>query len=226
MFAEAVAYVLDRAGFEAVMAHDSRLALDHAKNFQPDLYILSSALLPVSASLLCCELRHAAGPECHPPILMLGTDPLEETRVAMLDCGVDDYMVKPFGMKEFMARVFALLRRANVPLEVLAGEEVRAGKFLLNAATRILKVDAGPDFTSILLTPKETQLLHILMNNPGSVISRETLIQRVWGQTNPTDGHFGTLDVHMRYLRRKVEGGSGPPQHIIVVRGSGFRFEV
>lgn len=223
MFAAAVAYVLEQAGYEAVAAHDSRLALDQARTFRPDLCILSAALPAVSQYQLCCDLRRDNTICFSSPILMLGNDSHEDTCAAMLECGVDDYLVKPFGMPEFMARVFNLLRRSKAPVEGMPLNELCVGRFTLDLRERSLTVTDAMGSRDLPITQTEARLLQLLLLNAGSIVTREVLMERIWGAEEQTNSR-NVLDNFILSLRRKIEANTNDPQHILSVRGLGFRF--
>lgn len=224
MFAEAVAYVLEDEGFETFTAHDSRETLEKAREIKPHLCVLSAALLPVSGLPLCCDLRQSGRIGLDAPLLLLATDTHEETRVAMLECGVDDYLVKPFGMREFMARVRGLLRRAPLPAGAQLGGEIVVGDFSLNLNERLLTIDSEAGKKTFCLPRKEFQLLQLLMSQAGHTLSHQTIIQHVWGSRQATQGQLQSLYVHMRFLRCKVEENPNDPKHLVGLRNVGFRF--
>ena len=224
MFAAAVAYVLEQAGHEAVMAHDSRYALDKAQVVQPDLCILSTALPALSRAHLCCDLVHeeAVGP--NGSLFLLGTDAREEFCAAMLDCGADGYLVKPFGMREFMARVGVLLRRSHSarPIENSQTRELRVGQFVLNAAERTLSIGDFPTAREVQVTQLELQLLQLLMGSAGQLVLHQTLLQPAEGEPPRNAAALRQL---MVTLRRKIGDTGNTPRHIIALHGQGFRFD-
>ncbi len=221
MFAAAVAYVLEQAGHEAVIAHDSRFALDQARRVQPDLCILSAALPALARAHLCCDFVHEEAVSSS-SLFLLGTDPREEFCAAMLDCGADDYLVKPFGMHEFMARVWVLLRRSHRPRESADTKEIRVGHFFLNALERTLSIGDPLQARELQITQTETQLLRLLMGNAGQLVTHETLLQRVGSDPNRSLSSLRQLVVA---LRRKIGDSGKAPRHIISLHGQGFRFE-
>ena len=225
MFAETVSYVLEQAGFETLTARDSRSTLHFVKEFGPDLVILSATLPAISRFQLCYELRREETAGTRVPIFVLGTDDTEDLRVSILDCGADDYLAKPFGMKEFLARVYALLRQANVALGTSQTQPIQLGEFLLHPAKNLLEIQSGSDARQLPLRPKECALLRKLMSHSRDTVAREVLIEQVWGGREAPGRPFNTLDVHIKNLRRKVEPDPGNPKHILSVRGVGFRFD-
>jgi two-component system alkaline phosphatase synthesis response regulator PhoP len=226
MFSEAVSYILEQAGFEVLSTADSNLVLETARDWRPDLCILSAEVPSQSHFQLCCALRRVEIANFTLPLLMVGSDGTENTRVKLLDCGVDDYLVKPFGMKEFMARIYALLRRAKIPFEQMPDREgeLRVGRFHLSIIQQLLTIeDEDGKSRLIMLSRREATILHVLMSQAGFVVSREELRERVWGEGEiPPDSN--ALDVQWGTLRRKVEGKR--PKNLQTVYGKGFRFDL
>lgn len=222
MFAAAVAYILEQAGLEAVQAHDSRLALDQGRAMQPDLFILSAALPALSREHLCCDLIHEGVLGSNASLLLLGNDPGEEFCAAMLDCGADDYLVKPFGMQEFMARIGVLMRRFNKPIGNLQTKELRVGQFALSVGERRLLIGEGLKGRSVTVTTTEALLLQLLMEQAGQLVSHETIMERIWGDPK----HSGTfLRGFLMALRRKLGEDGRNPRHLVSLHGQGLRFD-
>ena len=210
---EPLAEALDREGFDAVVAGTVSEALQLAGPRAPDLVLLDIGLPDGSGLDVCRELRRTSDV----PVIMLTARGSEADRVAGLELGADDYVVKPFSAREVTARVRAVLRRRPVPGRRRA--EARAiGDVRLDRARHEATLDGEP----IELARKEYELLRVLMESAGSVISRQALIEEVWDMN--WFGSTKTLDVHMSGLRRKLGDDAQEPRYIHTVRGVGFRF--
>jgi two-component system OmpR family response regulator len=210
---QALSYSLGKEGYEVVVARDGAEALNLFRLKNPDLVILD-VMLPVMSGLEVCRILRK---ESKTPILMLTARTEEMDKVAGLDIGADDYMTKPFGMRELMARIRALIRRENS--KSVSGETFSFGDIVIDPArhtiTRSGKI--------LELTPKEFDLLSFLGQNKGLVFSREQLLERVWGYDFA--GSTRTVDVHIRWLREKIETDANTPRHLITVRGTGYKLE-
>jgi two-component system, OmpR family, response regulator RegX3 len=205
---------LAREGFESAVAHTAAEALEAAGRLEPDLVLLDVMLPDGSGFDVCRELRR----ESRVPIIMLTARGEETDRVAGLEVGADDYVVKPFSARELVARVRAVLRRVT-PSEPDAPEgPLAVGDVRLDPARREVTRDGEP----LELARKEFEILQLLMQNAGSVVPRERLIEEVWDLNwfGPTK----TLDVHVSGLRKKLGDSSEAPRYIHTVRGVGFRF--
>jgi DNA-binding response OmpR family regulator len=211
---ESLSYQLEREGYEVLTAVDGRAGLDMALAQTPDLIILDLMLPGMSGMDVCRAVRR----QIQVPILMLTAKAEEADKVAGLELGADDYVTKPFGMSELVARVRALLRRARPE----PGEDavLRGGDIELDLSRHEAKVHGEP----VHLAPKEFLLLATLMRRPGHVFSREALLTQVWGDAEWRDPH--TVDVHVRWLRQKIEPNPQRPQRIVTVRGFGYKFFV
>ena len=228
MFANAVAYILEQAGMEAVVTHDSRESLDRASLFDPDLCILSSAMPPISQFQLCHDFRHGNVLRPSASLLILATDTHEGTCEALLECGADDYLLKPFGMREFVARVQALLRRSRSGLpqtmpSLHAMEEIQAGRFHLRCKEQLLDMEDGDKRRVIVLTENETKLMQILMCHHNSTVPREAIMRHVWGVAGCTPN---ALASYVLQLRGKIEKDRATPEHLLSVYGVGLRLKV
>lgn len=226
---ETLEYNLTRQGYETLTAADGRDALNIARNQKPDLIILDLMLPGIDGFEVCRILRK----ELSVPILMLTARTEEVDRVVGLEMGADDYLTKPFSMRELLARVKALLRRVKLIREEIAAEqennETRAavhstaslvfGNLTIDQNRREVDVDGQP----IRLKPKEFDLLLFLARHRGIALSRDLILERVWGWTY--DGNSRTVDVHVRWLREKIEPDPGNAQRIVTVRGIGYRFD-
>ncbi len=209
---ESLSYQLRREGYDVLAATEGRAGLDLALKESPDLIILDLMLPGMSGMDVCRAVRR----QTQVPILMLTAKTEESDKVAGLELGADDYVTKRFSIKELVARVRALLRRA-VP--AAAEEQVlRGGEVELDLAGHEARV-AGQ---RVHLAPKEFSLLAALMRRPGHVRSREALLTEAWGAAEWRDPH--TVDVHVRWLRTKIEADPKRPQRILTVRGLGYKF--
>ena len=224
---DAVAYNLRKNGFVALPAHDADTALRLFKETPPDVVILD-VMLPSGSGFDVCRLIRKSGSRV--PILMLTARVAEADRVYGLELGADDYLVKPFGMRELMARVKALLRRGtlNAEAEANANAGSSAGYSVVTVSSIGLSLDpqkreAMLQNQPITLSRKEFDLLSLLAAHPGRVFDRQTLLDRVWGADAYVDDR--TVDVHIRWLREKIEPVPGKPQYLITVRGVGYKFQ-
>lgn len=230
---EAVGYSLRREGYEVPVAGSGTEALAAARAARPDLVVLD-VMLPGMDGLQVCRALRA---ESTVPILLLSAKGEEIDRVVGLELGADDYLSKPFAMRELLARVRAMLRRAEmagpyptdgVPVAPLvtvvhppsdaAPPVLIAHDLSIDPARRSATLRSRP----LTLKPKEFDLLHYLVRHPGIVLSRDALLRRVWGYDYPVDTR--TVDVHVRWLRQKIEEDPSRPRRIETVRGFGYRF--
>jgi len=205
---------LSREGFDTSVAGSASAALELAKQVRPDLVLLDVMLPDGSGFDVARELRR----DSRVPIIMLTARGEEADRVAGLELGADDYVVKPFSARELVARVRAVLRRVAETGERRAEGAIVIGDVRLDADRRSTTLQGG----ELELSRKEFDLLRLLMENSGSVVTRERLIDEVW-DTN-WFGSTKTLDVHVSGLRKKLGDDSNAPRYIHTVRGVGFRF--
>jgi two-component system phosphate regulon response regulator PhoB len=214
---KAVTLALENEGYRVLQVSDGRRVLDFLTGSSPNqdihLLILEAALPQINGFDLCQQLRRQG---YNLPILIISSKTSETDRVLGLEIGADDYLVKPFGMRELIARCRALLRqwsRAASDQPAI----LRYRNLMLDPVSRTVTLRDQP----IALSPKEFRLLELLMQYPKRVWVREQLIDRIWG----TDyiGDFKTVDVHIRWLREKIEQNPGKPEYIITVRGFGYR---
>ena len=216
--ARALAYSLRRDGYRVLTSGDGAEGLRLAREHRPDLIILDLMLPTMDGLDVCRAVRH----ESATPILILTAKAEEVDTIVGLELGADDYMTKPFSMRELAARVKALLRRVDLD-QSLPGDQpggvLSADGLELDSDTRQVKRDGNV----IALRPKEFELLAYLMRNPSIVLSRDRLLERVWGYDYAGDTR--TVDVHVRWLREKIEADPGRPKLLITVRGAGYRFE-
>lgn len=213
--AESVKYSLESEGFDVLVAPTGVGGLESARVNGPDLVILDLMLPEMSGLDVCRQIRAFSDV----PIIMLTAKDSEADKVSGLELGADDYMTKPFSMRELTARVRAHLRR-SARTGVLAGanEVLRGGPIELDIDAHLARVK-GED---VELRPKEFELLESLMRRKNRLAARHMLIDEVWGPS-----YFGdtkTLDVHIKRLRQKLEEDSSNPKHIVTVRGLGYKF--
>jgi two-component system phosphate regulon response regulator PhoB len=212
---------LEEEGYGVITASDGRAAVEYLKSFEPtsgdplfDLVILDLMLPQINGLDICRLLRYQGNPV---PILMLSAKGSETDRVLGLEVGADDYLTKPFSMRELVARCRALLRRqrlSNLPqLPILQYKDVT----LYPQECRVLV--RGQE---VSLSPKEFRLLELFMSYARRVWSREQLLDQVWGPDFVGDSK--TVDVHIRWLREKLEQDPSRPEYIVTVRGFGYRF--
>ncbi|HWO70009.1 MAG TPA: response regulator transcription factor, partial [Actinomycetota bacterium] len=193
--ADAVRYNLEREGFRVAVAADGPSALERFEAERPGLVILDLMLPGMSGLDVCREIR-ARSPV---PIVILTAKDAEADKVAGLELGADDYVTKPFSMRELVSRVRAHLRRAGMPAPAAAEEVLRGGPVEMDVARHEVRVRGEP----VALPPKEFELLEVFLRRRGRLLTREFLIEEVWGPD-----YFGdtrTLDVHVKRLRRKIE---------------------
>ncbi len=217
---EALTYNLGREGYEVRAVGDGVAALKAARSAPPDLVVLDLMLPELDGFDVTRSLRK----ESNVPILMLTARDDEIDRVLGLELGADDYLTKPFSMRELLARVKAMLRRAKIG-ETEAAAPQAANQLLAsgNLEIDLTRHEAHLDDEVLELKPKEFDLLLFLMQNRGRAFSRDQLLERVWGWE--FSGGSRTVDVHVRWLRSKVEKDPEQPIRIITVRGVGYRFE-
>lgn len=214
---EAVAYNLERQGHEVVRAEDGVSALELSRSIEPDLIVLD-LMLPRMSGLDVCRVVREERPV---PIVVLTARDTEADTVAGLDLGADDYITKPFSMRELLARVGAVLRRDE--LSRAAGGPGRGA--VLSGGDIELRSDAREVTRAgeaVALRPKEFELLEYLMRHPGQALSRDTILERVWGYE--FGGGTRTVDVHIRWLREKIEDAPSSPKLLQTVRGVGYKF--
>ncbi len=210
---ETLALNLRAEGYEVLSADDGEAGLKAAREGKPDLVILDVMLPQLDGLTVCRILRR----ESEVPIVLLTARGTEADKIIGLETGADDYIVKPFSLGEFLARVRAALRRGR-PASAAPAELV-SGNLRLDLTGR--RAYRGEE--EIPLAPREFDLLGMLMRNRGAVLTRELLLARVWGEDFPGDAR--TVDVHIRWLRQKIELDASDPQRITTVRGVGYRFE-
>ena len=207
-------YNLERESFQVLTASDGEAALSQARDGHPDLIVLDLMLPGVTGLEVCRILRK----ETNVPILMLTAKDAEIEKVVGMEVGADDYVTKPFGMQELLARVRALLRRAESSPAAEANI-VHSGDLRADLTRREVFRGDSP----LHLKPKEFELLLHFLRNRGRALSREQLLNEIWGYEFAGDSR--TVDVHIRWLRQKIEDDPANPLRLITVRGTGYRFE-
>lgn len=210
-------YNLRKEGYEVVTAADGAEAIEVARREKPDLIILDIMLPKMSGLDVCRILRK----EMTVPIIMLTAKVEETDKIVGLEIGADDYMTKPFSLRELLARVRAMLRRSKLVETQPSPEKTlfKVGNVEIDIARHL--VSRGE--TILELTPKEFDLLVFLVRNRGLVFNREQLLEKVWGYDFAGDTR--TVDVHIRWLRQKIEADPNNPEHLITVRGTGYKLE-
>ena len=222
---ETVAYNLKKQGYDVQTTGDGTEALDLAREMKPDLIILDVMLPGLDGFEICRILRK----EMTTPVLMLTARDDEIDRVVGLEVGADDYMAKPFSMRELIARVKAMLRRVRLIREEVNTSEGGEGKpkqeimEFDNLKIDMTRREITVNDEVVAFKPKEYELLTFLAQHQGQVLSREFILERVWGWDFIGDSR--TVDVHVRWLREKIEADPANPRRIITVRGAGYRFE-
>lgn len=209
--AEPLRYQLERHGYQVVAAGDGREALDVARRSVPDLVLLDLMLPGLDGIEVCRELRSHSPV----PVLMMTARGEESDRVLGLEMGADDYIVKPFSFRELLARIRANLRR--VALDTRSGGPVQLGPVRIDLARRAVTKDGQP----VALSFREFELLGALALAQGAVCSRESLLNAVWGPDWVGDPR--TVDVHVRWLREKLERDAAHPELLLTSRGAGYR---
>ncbi len=222
---ETLVYNLEKQGFTVEVAGDGRTAVEAARRLKPDLIILDIMLPELDGFEVTKILRR----DMSVPILMLTARDDEIDRVVGLEVGADDYLAKPFSMRELLARVKAQLRRAQLVRDELTKatngetqsslETLASGNLIINQTRREVLLDGQV----LALKPKEYDLLLFFAMHKRQMLSREFLMERVWGWDFTGDSR--TVDVHVRWLRQKIEADPAAPNRIVTVRGGGYRFE-
>jgi two-component system phosphate regulon response regulator PhoB len=213
--ADLVRYHVEKAGMRCVHAADGGSAIRLARAEAPDVVVLDLMLPGLDGLEVCRQLRREPGTR-RLPIIMLTARGEEVDRVVGLELGADDYVVKPFSPRELVARIRAVLRRAETPERKPAGHAT--GALRVDEARHAVTVDGRP----VTLTAKEFGLLAALMRADGRVLSREQLLETVWGYANAVEIESRTVDVHVRRLRAKL---GSEAQRVVTVKAVGYRFD-
>src|SRR5574341_1283172 len=214
---ETLAYNLRQEGYDVLTAADGEQGLEAARRERPDLVVLD-IMLPRLDGLAVCRILRRDAELAATPIIMLTARGTQSDKMIGLDSGADDYITKPFGLGELLARVRAVLRRAPGQGRH-GGDKLESGDIRVDtAAHKVYRKEQAVD-----LSGKEYDLLAELMRNQGAVLTRDLILARVWGDDFYGDSR--TVDVHIRWLRQKLEDDPANPRHIVTVRGVGYRFE-
>jgi two-component system response regulator RegX3 len=209
---ETLADSLEAEGFTVVQAADGREAVEMFRRHRPDLILLDLMLPELSGTEVCRIIRSESGV----PILMLTAKSAEVDKVVGLELGADDYVTKPFSFRELLARIRALLRRAEAQAQSPEAETIELGAVRVDLAGRRL-LRAGE---VLPVKPKAFELLLFLIRNAGHVFTRDQLLERVWGYDYA--GETRTVDVHVHWLRAQIEADPGNPIYLETVRGVGY----
>lgn len=217
-FVDALLVGLKREGFRVEVARDGFEALDRFDIVRPDLVLLDVMLPRISGIDVCRQLRKRS----QVPIIMVTAKGAEIDTVVGLEVGADDYVTKPYRIRELVARMRAVLRRTPgdaAPVSEMSSGSISVGEVALDPDEHVVTVSGTP----MSLPLKEFELLHLLLANAGRVLPREVLIDRVWGSDYV--GDTKTLDVHIKRLRGKIEVDPGTPTRIVTIRGLGYKYE-
>jgi DNA-binding response OmpR family regulator len=226
---EMLEYNLQKQGYTVISTSNGRSAVELARKEKPNLILLDVMLPGIDGFEVCRILCK----ELTVPILILTARTEEVDKIVGLEMGADDYLTKPFSMRELMARVKALLRRVTLIREELAGEKESSDtnnippvhpiytfdNLTIDPGRREIQINDSP----LRLKPKEFDLILFLARHQGIALSRDLILERVWGWTY--DGNSRTVDVHIRWLREKIEANPSQAQRIVTVRGIGYRFD-
>jgi two-component system alkaline phosphatase synthesis response regulator PhoP len=211
---QSMRYNLEKNGYSVLTAGDGRSAVALASAEAPDLVLLDIMLPLLDGIEACREIRKVSAV----PIIMLTAKDQEFDKVLALELGADDYVTKPFSLGEIMARIKARLRRQDVLVEQHKNETISIGEITIDPSRQRVTVRDG----DVALAPKEFRLLHLLMENRGRIVTRQILLEKVWGYD--FEGEHQTISVHVRWLREKIEIDPNNPRHIATVRGRGYMF--
>jgi two-component system, OmpR family, response regulator RegX3 len=212
--ADTVRYNLEREGYAVAVANDGRQALERFRDEPPGLVILDLMLPEISGLDVCRQIRQIS----NVPIVMVTAKDSEADKVAGLEIGADDYVTKPFSIRELISRVRAHLRRAGMRTAEPGDDVLSGGPVELDVTRHEVQVRGE----TVGFPPKEFELLETFLRRKGRLLTRDFLIEEVWGA-----GYFGdtkTLDVHVKRIRRKVEEDPHEPAHLVTVRGLGYKF--
>jgi DNA-binding response OmpR family regulator len=212
---EVVSLYLKRAGYQVTCYADGLAAQEALLRQLPDLVILDVMLPGVDGFTLTRNLRD----RFDVPIILLTSRREEADRIAGLELGADDYVVKPFSPQELVSRVRAVLRRVRASSQTVAEGSLDFGDLSINPQTRLVRLNAQ----EIILTAKEFDLLYHLAQHPRQVFTRDQLLESIWGMSDYIDP--GTVTVHIRRLREKIEQDPAAPSHLVTVWGVGYKFE-
>ena len=211
---DALVYNLHKEGYQTLTASDAEQGLEIARTQRPDL-ILLDVMLPSGSGFDVCRLLRKSS---NVPIILLTARAEETDRVVGLELGADDYVTKPFSMRELMARVQSVLRRSATADSPTPIRRIQFDDLTIDPERYEVILQNRP----VDLSPKEFKLLHFLAMHPGQTFSRQTLLDRVWGEDAFVEER--TIDVHIRWLREKLEKTPSEPRRLLTVRGIGYKF--
>ncbi|WP_368918236.1 response regulator transcription factor [Corynebacterium striatum] len=219
--ADPLAFLLRKEGFDVILASDGPTALEQFANNTVDIVLLDLMLPGMSGTDVCKQLRATSSV----PVIMVTARDSEIDKVVGLELGADDYVTKPYSSRELIARIRAVLRRghdvsAESQEEELEEQILEGGRVRMDVERHIVMVDGE----EVSMPLKEFDLLEYLLRNAGRVLTRRQLIDRIWGADYV--GDTKTLDVHVKRLRSKIEAEPSRPQHLVTVRGLGYKFEL
>ena len=212
--AESIRYSLEREGYAVSLASDGRAAIERFRADAPDLIVLD-LMLPELPGLDVCRIIRQ---ESTVPIVMVTAKDSEADKVTGLELGADDYVTKPFSIRELVSRVRAHLRRARMQPNADAHETLQGGSVEMDVDRHEVRVGGH----AAAFPPKEFELLELFLRRKGRLLTREHLIEEVWGYDYV--GDTKTLDVHVKRIRQKIEADPHDPEHLITVRGLGYKF--
>jgi two-component system response regulator RegX3 len=212
-YSDALAYVLGKEGFEVAVAGDGRVALEEFERSGADIVLLDLMLPGINGTEVCRRIRQTS----NVPVIMVSAKDTEVDKVVGLELGADDYITKPYSPRELVARIRAVLRRGQDVDQ--APTTLESGRVRMDVERHLVSVDG----TDVRLPLKEFELLEMFLRNSGRVLTRGQLIDRVWGADYV--GDTKTLDVHVKRLRSKIEPDPASPQHLVTVRGLGYRYD-
>jgi two-component system response regulator RegX3 len=213
--ADSIRYGLEREGYECTVMNDGLRAVEYVRSWRPDIILLDLMLPGMPGTDVCREIRRISPT----PIVIVTAKDAEADKVLGLELGADDYITKPFSMRELLARVRAVLRRGALTGSEERATSLSAGPVEIDTERHEVKVRGDV----VELPPKEFALLEVLVSKVGKLMTRDALITRVWGEDYYGDTR--TLDVHIKRLRAKIENDPRNPTHLRTVRGLGYRFE-
>lgn len=216
---EVLRYNLEREGYQVLEAHDGIQGLETARKAKPDLVILDVMLPGLDGLEICRILRR----ESDVPILMLTAKGEEIDRVVGLELGADDYVTKPFSVRELVVRVRGMLRRSRASIDADATDAIHRRTKVGDLEIDLDRHEATLKGEPLSLKPKEFDLLALLASHRGRAFTREQILEQVWGRD--FYGETRTVDVHIRWIREKIQSYPNCPQQIITIRGVGYRFE-
>ena len=212
--ADSVRYNLEREGFRVAVASDGRRALERFRAEPPALVILD-LMIPELSGLDVCRMIRA---ESEVPIIMVTAKDSEADKVAGLELGADDYVTKPFSVRELLSRVRAHLRRSRMSPGGQSDETLEGGRVQMDVSSHEVRISGSV----VAFPPKEFELLETFLRRKGRLLTREYLIQEVWGPDYV--GDTKTLDVHVKRIRHKIEMDPHQPAHLVTVRGLGYKY--